>query len=103
MFTQLLSQFLNSLLILAGPRPSPPTTGSLFAEAQILANIQEAAAIVENENSTLHYDEHQSMEEKLVQFKSQLVGDLMLWDFLMKIFAQLKDCLIQLKNVWKNC
>ena len=95
MFTQLLSQFLNSVLILAGPRPSPPTPGSLFAEAQILANIAEAAAIVENENSTLHYVEHQSMEEKQFQFKSQLVGDLMLWDFLMKIFVQLKDCLIQ--------
>ena len=95
MFTQLLSQFLNSVLILAGPRPSPPTPGSLFAEAQMLANIPEAAAIVENENSILHYVEHQCMEEKQVQFKSQLVGDLMLWDFLMKIFVQLKDCLIQ--------
>ena len=45
-----LEQFTN--LRLAGPLFSPPTTGNLFAEAQILAKIQAAAAIVENENST---------------------------------------------------
>ena len=59
MFSQLLSQFLNNLLNirLAGPLPLPGTTGNLFAEAQIIAKIQPAAAIVENENSALHYDE----------------------------------------------
>ena len=88
-----LEQFTN--IRLAGPLPSPATTGNLFAEAQILAKIQAAAAIVENENSTLHYDETSKYGEKQDQFKSELVGDLMLWDFLTKIFVQLKDYLIQ--------
>ena len=50
-----LEQFTN--IRLAGPLPSPATTGKLLAEAQIFAKIQTAATIVENENSALHYDE----------------------------------------------
>ena len=53
---------------------------------------------MENENSTLPYDETSKYGRKIGSievFKSQLVGDLMLWDFLMKILVQLKDCLIQ--------
>ena len=50
-----LEQFTN--IRLAGPLPSPETTRNLFAEAVILSKIQAAAAIAENKNSTLHFDE----------------------------------------------
>ena len=50
-----LEQFTN--IRLEGPLPSAATTGNLFTEAQILAKIQAAMAVAENENSTLHYDE----------------------------------------------
>ena len=50
-----LEQFTN--VRLAGPLPSPATTGDLFAEVQILPKIQATAAIAENKNSTLYYDE----------------------------------------------
>ena len=72
--------------------PSEATTGNLFTEAQILAKIQATMAIVENKNSTLHYDKTSKYGRKTGSFKWQLVGDLMLCDFLKKI---LEDCLIQ--------
>ena len=51
-----LEQFIN--IRLAGPLPSPATTGNIIEEAKILAKIQAAESIVEKKkNSTLHYDE----------------------------------------------
>ena len=88
-----LEQFSN--IRLAGPLPSPATTGNLFAEAQILAKIQAAAAIVENENSTLHYDETSKYGRKTGSIQVTAGGRSYAVGLLMKILVQLKDYLIQ--------
>ena len=45
--------------------PSAATTRNLFEEAQILAKIQAAMTVAENENSTLHYDETSKYGRKI--------------------------------------
>ena len=58
--------------------PSAATTRNLFEEAQILAKIQAAMTVAENENSTLHFltlfDENIGTAERLFDSIKKLLG-----------------------------
>ena len=75
--------------------PPAATTGNFFVEVWILTKIQAAMAIAEKKFQHCIVIKHQSMEEKQVQFRWQLTGDLMLWDFLTMTLVQPNNCLIQ--------
>ena len=62
-----LEQFTN--IRLEGPLPPAAKTGNLFTEAQILAKIQAEMPVVENKNSTLHYDETSKYGRKTVSIQ----------------------------------
>ena len=74
--------------------PPAATTGNSFVEVWILTKLQAAMAIAEKKFQHCIVIK-QSMEEKQVQFRWQLVGDLMLWDFLTRALVQPNNYLIQ--------
>ena len=83
-----LEQFTN--IRLEGPLPPAAKTGNLFTEAQILAKIQAEMPVVENKNSTLHYDETSKYGRKTVSIQGAAVIHIGTAE---RLFDSIKNCL----------